>query len=143
MDEKYDENGEMIHFELPSNFPDDIQVDAYIPISVARTYFGDVSIRQKSGSMEAEQVQLHQIIVQVEDGKYVEAVAAGIERMLQQFHKKNDYAISVPLALLRQAKATKRTINTERIYPPLNGNRDDILSAAAPVLQDRPSRAAG
>nr|WP_231997205.1 FAD-dependent oxidoreductase [Mycobacterium sp. 1245111.1] len=43
----------------------------------------------------------------------------------------------------RQAKATKRTINTERIYPPLNGNRDDILSAATPVLQDRPSRAAG
>jgi NADH:ubiquinone reductase (H+-translocating) len=43
----------------------------------------------------------------------------------------------------QQAKATKRTINTERIYPPLNGNRDDILSAAAPVLQDRPSRAAG
>jgi NADH:ubiquinone reductase (H+-translocating) len=42
-----------------------------------------------------------------------------------------------------QAKATKRVINTERIYPPLNGNRDDILSAAAPVLQDRPSRAAG
>jgi NADH dehydrogenase len=43
----------------------------------------------------------------------------------------------------QEAKATKRTINTERIYPPLNGNRDDILSAAAPVLQDRPSRAAG
>ena len=43
----------------------------------------------------------------------------------------------------QRAKATKRTINTERIYPPLNGNRDDILSAATPVLQDRPSRAAG
>jgi NADH:ubiquinone reductase (H+-translocating) len=43
----------------------------------------------------------------------------------------------------QQAKATKRSINTQRIYPPLNGNRDAILSAAAPVLQDRPSRAAG
>jgi NADH dehydrogenase len=42
----------------------------------------------------------------------------------------------------QQAKATKRTINTERIYPPLNGNRDDILSAASPVLQQRPNRAA-
>ncbi len=89
----------------------DQAADAYIPITVARTYFGDVSIRQKSGSMEAEQVQLHQIIVQVTDSIYVEAVAAGIERMLQQFHKKDDYAISVPLALLRQAKATKRTFN--------------------------------
>jgi NADH dehydrogenase len=42
-----------------------------------------------------------------------------------------------------EAKAIKRTINTQRIYPPLNGNRDAILSAAAPVLQDRPNRAAG
>ena len=43
----------------------------------------------------------------------------------------------------QQAKATKRSINTQRIYPPLNGNRDAILSAAIPALQDRPSRAAG
>jgi NADH dehydrogenase len=38
-----------------------------------------------------------------------------------------------------EAKATKRTINAERIYPPLNGNRDEILAAAAPTLQSRPS----
>jgi NADH:ubiquinone reductase (H+-translocating) len=43
----------------------------------------------------------------------------------------------------QQAKATKRIINTQRIYPPLNGNRDEILSAAAPVVQDRPNPAAG
>jgi NADH dehydrogenase len=47
------------------------------------------------------------------------------------------------VALGQQAKATKRSINTQRIYPPLNGNRDAILSAATPVLQDPPSRAAG
>jgi NADH dehydrogenase len=41
------------------------------------------------------------------------------------------------------AKAIKRTINTQRIYPPLNSNRDAILFAAAPVLQDPPNRAAG
>jgi NADH dehydrogenase len=38
-----------------------------------------------------------------------------------------------------EAKATKREINGKRIYPPLNGNRDDILAAAAPTLQSRPS----
>jgi NADH dehydrogenase len=38
-----------------------------------------------------------------------------------------------------QAKATKRTINGSRIYPPLNGNRDDLLAAAAPTLQSRPN----
>jgi NADH dehydrogenase len=37
-----------------------------------------------------------------------------------------------------EAKATKRTINGIRIYPPLNGIRDDILAAAAPDLQSAP-----
>ena len=39
-----------------------------------------------------------------------------------------------------QAKATKRVINTERIYPPLDGDRAKILAAAAPELQGRPAR---
>ncbi|WP_370179868.1 NAD(P)/FAD-dependent oxidoreductase [Rhodococcus wratislaviensis] len=37
-----------------------------------------------------------------------------------------------------QAKATKVTINTRRIYPPLNRDRDALLAAAAPALQARP-----
>jgi len=42
-----------------------------------------------------------------------------------------------------EAKSTKRIINTQRIYPPLNGNLDAILAAAAPTLQSRPARGAG
>ncbi|HTI76083.1 MAG TPA: FAD-dependent oxidoreductase [Mycobacterium sp.] len=38
-----------------------------------------------------------------------------------------------------EAKATKLTINGQRIYPPLNGDREAILAAAAPTLQARPS----
>ncbi|MEE2058840.1 NAD(P)/FAD-dependent oxidoreductase [Rhodococcus artemisiae] len=37
-----------------------------------------------------------------------------------------------------RAKATKVTINTRRIYPPLNRDRNALLAAAAPVLQERP-----
>jgi NADH dehydrogenase len=37
-----------------------------------------------------------------------------------------------------EAKATKRTINTKRIYPPLTGDRAALLAAAAPELQARP-----
>jgi NADH:ubiquinone reductase (H+-translocating) len=36
------------------------------------------------------------------------------------------------------AKATKRTINCDRIYPPRTGVRDDLLQAAAPVVQAPP-----
>lgn len=38
-----------------------------------------------------------------------------------------------------EAKATKRTINGTRIYPPRNAGRDAILAAAAPAIQARPA----
>ena len=37
------------------------------------------------------------------------------------------------------AKVTKQTINRQRIYPPLNGNRADLLAAAAPSVQAAPA----
>ncbi|MFO7973961.1 MAG: ABC transporter permease [Candidatus Hydrogenedentota bacterium] len=89
----------------------DREVDAYIPLNVARASFGDINIRRTSGSREISKVELHQLIVQIRSNEDVEATAAGITRMLELFHKKHDYRISVPLALLRQAEATKRNFN--------------------------------
>jgi len=89
----------------------DQQVDAYIPIEVARSYFGDIVTRITSGTREREMVELHQIIVQVNNQENVESTAQGIEEMIKRFHKKNDYLISVPLALLKQAQETKRIFN--------------------------------
>lgn len=100
------ESGQAGNIQIP-----DQQVDVYIPIEVARRYFGDIFTKRTSGSFEREKVELHQIIVRVDEAEKVEAVAAGIERMLERFHKKKDYVVSVPLALLRQAEATKRTFN--------------------------------
>jgi putative ABC transport system permease protein len=100
------EGGEAAKIQLP-----DQQVDAYIPIDVARVYFGDISFRMSSGSIEREMVELHQIIVEVENIGDVESTAKAIESMLNRFHKKKDYTVSVPLALLRQVEATKRTFN--------------------------------
>jgi putative ABC transport system permease protein len=89
----------------------DQQIDAYIPLSTVRKYFGDIFFKRTSGSMTSEKVELHQIIVQVADTQNVESTAASIERMLKTFHRKVDYEISVPLALLKQAEATKKTFN--------------------------------
>jgi NADH:ubiquinone reductase (H+-translocating) len=36
------------------------------------------------------------------------------------------------------AKRTKQVINCQRIYPPLTGNRREILDAAAPIIQEPP-----
>jgi len=100
------ESGQAGNIQIP-----DQQVDAYIPLSTVRKYYGDLFIKRTSGTRTIELVELHQIIVQVDNTENVEATAAGIERMLQGFHKKKDYEISVPLALLREAEATKRRFN--------------------------------
>jgi putative ABC transport system permease protein len=92
------------------HIPDE-EIDVYIPISVARAYFGDISSKRTAGTREREMVELHQMIVQVNSIEDVEPTAKGIEDMLGRFHKKKDYLVSVPLALLRQAEATKRTFN--------------------------------
>ena len=100
------EGGQAGHIQIP-----DEEVDVYIPIEVAKAYFGDVFTKRTSGSQIREKVELHQIIVETDNTKNVESTAAGIETMLARFHKKKDYVVSVPLALLKQAEATKRTFN--------------------------------
>jgi putative ABC transport system permease protein len=100
------ESGQAGNIQIP-----DQEIDVYIPIEVASQYYGDIVARMTSGSFERERIELHQIIVQVDDMQHVEAAAAGIERMLELFHKKKDYTVSVPLSLLKQAEATKRTFN--------------------------------
>ena len=100
------ESGQAGNIQIP-----DQEVDVYISLEVSRRYFGDIFARMTTGSFQRERVELHQIIIQADQMEHVEAVATGVERMLQQFHKKKDYVVSVPLALLKQAQATKRTFN--------------------------------
>jgi len=100
------ESGQAGNIQIP-----DQEIDVYIPLEVAARYFGDIFTKVTSGSFEREKVELHQIIVQTDETEHVEPTAAGIERMLERFHKKKDYTVSVPLALLKQAEATKRTFN--------------------------------
>lgn len=89
----------------------DQQTDAYVPIAIAREHFGDYFSQMKSGTNIRELVELHQLIIEVDDERHVEATAKAVERMLQLFHKKKDYSVNVPLTLLRQAEETKRTFN--------------------------------
>jgi putative ABC transport system permease protein len=100
------ESGQAGNIQIP-----DQDIDVYIPLEVAQRYFGDIFAKRTAGSDEREKVELHQIIIQVDDPRNAEMVGAGIETMLQRFHKKRDYVVSIPLALLKQAEATKRTFN--------------------------------
>jgi len=100
------ESGQAGNIQIP-----DQEADVYIPIEVARQYFGDIFTKMTSGSFQREKVELHQIILQTDDTDHVEATAAAIEGMLKRYHKKRDYTVSVPLALLKQTESTKRRFN--------------------------------
>ncbi|AQQ71206.1 Macrolide export ATP-binding/permease protein MacB [Limihaloglobus sulfuriphilus] len=100
------ESGTAGNMQIP-----DQEIDVYIPFNVAKQYYGDIDRKFSSGSLEMEMVELHQIIVEVNNTENVEKTAAAIMTMLERFHKKTDYKVNVPLALLKQAEATKRTFN--------------------------------
>ena len=85
--------------------------NVYMPLSTSRVRFGEVLIRRGAGSFQAEEVQLHQITVQMRDLSAVETADPQIKTALSRFHDQNDYEIIVPLQLLRQAEQTKRIFN--------------------------------
>ena len=81
----------------------------YIPLTTAKNRFGEISVQVGGGSgANIERVELQEIIVKVSGIEKVLPTRDVLETLLSKFHKKNDYQITVPLELLRQAKAFAR-----------------------------------
>jgi putative ABC transport system permease protein len=83
----------------------------FIPLETAKTRYGEVLVKQRSGSIEAENVQLHEVTVKVESRDQVVPVADAIKAVLTHHHKKKDYDVIVPLELLKRAERTKQIFN--------------------------------
>ncbi len=83
----------------------------FIPLETGKARFGEVLIRQRSGSFEVEHVQLHDLTVQVTSLEQVTGVAEAIKELMERTHKKKDYDIVVPLELLKRAERTKQIFN--------------------------------
>jgi len=83
----------------------------FIPLDTARVRFGEVLMKRRAGSFEAERVALHEITVKVGKPEDVTRVSLAIRAMLEKFHPKKDYEIVVPLELLRRAERTKQIFN--------------------------------
>ena len=79
-----------------------------MPFTTLMDQFGDTFFRFRSGSFEAEKVEFHEAIIRV--GKLDEVVsrAEAIKHILARNHPKEDYRVTVPIELLRQAERTKR-----------------------------------
>ena len=83
----------------------------FIPLETAKTRYGEVLLKRRTGSLEAEHVQLHEVTVRVHNRNRVLAVADAVKEVMERNHKKKDYEVVVPLELLRQAERTKQIFN--------------------------------
>ncbi len=83
----------------------------FIPLETIKLRYGEVLMRRRTGSFEAERVQLHEVTVKVQSLEDVASVAEAIKQTLEHNHKKKDYDIVVPLELLKRAEDTKRLFN--------------------------------
>ncbi|MSU36533.1 MAG: FtsX-like permease family protein [Pedosphaera sp.] len=83
----------------------------FIPLETARHRYGEVLFRRRAGSFESERVALHEITVKVVKSEDVIPVSEAIKDVLEKNHKKKDYAVVVPLELLKKAEETKKIFN--------------------------------
>ena len=86
-------------------------MEMMIPITTLEDHFGEVIFKYRSGSFEAEKVELHEATIRIDTPERVMPAAEAVRHILQRNHKQTDYAMVVPLDLLRRAERTKQIFN--------------------------------
>lgn len=89
----------------------DFNKDVVIPLTTDRSRIGEIITREEQGSFSRQKLEISQITVEVENRHQVKSTAAALEGLLAKFHPQKDFAITIPLDLLEQAKATQRIFN--------------------------------
>ncbi len=90
----------------------DFNLDVHMPLTTARSAFGDIVLRSSSGSMQATGVQITEIMVQSPTRERVLSDAARLVRILETRHPGMiDLEVIVPYELLETAKRQARRFN--------------------------------
>jgi putative ABC transport system permease protein len=85
----------------------DFKDDVYIPITTLWNRIGDIVLTSRSGSFEGEILELSQITFRVDAVAHVLETADLVKYTLSQYHRNEDYGVTVPLELLEQARTTR------------------------------------
>ncbi len=86
-------------------------MEMLLPLTTLLERFGEVLVKFRSGSFEAEKVELHEVTIKIDDADKVVAASEAIKHLLSRNHQNVDYRMVVPLELLRQAARTKQIFN--------------------------------
>lgn len=89
----------------------DFNDDLYIPITTLRARIGDEVRTPKPGGMDSEHVELSQITLSVASAEDVLRTADVVRDTIRRFHPERDFAVVVPLELLRQADQLRQIFN--------------------------------
>lgn len=81
--------------------------DMYIPLNTLWQRMGDLTIVMQGSSQERTEIELSQITLQVGNVNDVEPTAKIVDNILSARRPEKDYAITVPLELLEQARTTR------------------------------------
>ncbi len=88
----------------------DLNLDVHIPLSTARSVFGDVVYKSSSGSRSMSDIQLSEVYLAAPSREDVIPYAEVARRIMESRHTgMTDISMIVPLELLEQAKKTALT----------------------------------
>ncbi len=90
---------------------EDFNNDIYIPIRTCRVRFGEKVIIRQGGSRTAEQVELHQITLTINDISKVKSTGDVVRDLLERYHSKKDWEVSIPLDRLEEAERARDRYN--------------------------------
>ena len=90
-----------------SQASEDFNNDVYIPLNTCRVRYGDTVVFRQSGSYMREEVPLSQVTLTLQDTESVRPAGAVIRDLLERYHIKNDWAVTVPLDRLEEAERAR------------------------------------
>jgi putative ABC transport system permease protein len=83
---------------------EDFNNDVYIPLQTCKVRYGERVITRQSGSWNAEQVELSQVTLTISDMDSVRPAGDVVKDLLETYHLKKDWAITIPLDRLQAAE---------------------------------------
>jgi putative ABC transport system permease protein len=90
-----------------SQAAEDFNSDIYIPLQTCKARYGERIVLRQSGSWSGEQVELSQVTLTVTDMDRVRPTGEVVKELLDRYHDKTDYKITVPLDRLEEAERAR------------------------------------
>jgi putative ABC transport system permease protein len=90
-----------------SQAAEDFNSDVYIPLQTCKVRYGEKVFIRQSGSWSGEQVELSQVTLTVTDMDHVRPAGDVVKELLERYHPKTDWKLTVPLDRLEQAEREK------------------------------------